>query len=316
MVSPKMIHRGSWGLFLAGAILLGRNAGSGVLSFSATTRTGSRRLALDAVPRTTSCSNNLNHFKNLGPVISRTAPTTRQQQQQRGRTAFFLLAAAKDESGPSPDADLVVSVDDTFSEEEKKEAVGNLVADDEWAGLSMELGEIVKKAVVEDLKNNARDFLGSDDYSFGDLSKEVDSRVKQGVADLRGKDTYEVGDLVLSLDEMSKSFTEDLTGKPYETGDLSREIDSRIKRAVADYVGKDEYEAGDLTKAVAAKVSARVEELIGDYQFGDISREVERRRREWVKDFLGEEAAENYQFGDVSTNFWSGLETLFVLAGS
>lgn len=50
------------------------------------------------------------------------------------------------------------------SEEEKKEAVGNLVADDEWMGLSMELGELVRTAVIEDLKSNAKDFLGKDDY--------------------------------------------------------------------------------------------------------------------------------------------------------
>lgn len=50
------------------------------------------------------------------------------------------------------------------SEEEKKQAVGNLVADDEWMGLSMELGELVRVAVVEDLKKNARDFLGKDEY--------------------------------------------------------------------------------------------------------------------------------------------------------
>ena len=110
MVSLKMIHRGSWGLFLAGAILLGSNAGSGVLSFSATSTAGLSRLALDVVPRSTSCSHN--HHQNLGPMISSTAPTTRQQRRRRrGRTAFFLLAAVKEEGEPSSDADLVVSED-------------------------------------------------------------------------------------------------------------------------------------------------------------------------------------------------------------
>lgn len=33
---------------------------------------------------------------------------------------------------------------------------------------------------------------------------------------------------------------------------------------------------------------------------GDISREVENRRRAWVNDFLGEEAAKNYEFGDIT----------------
>jgi len=214
----------------------------------------------------------------------------------RGRT-IASLSASPDLS----DEDKEGAIE--LSEEAKKEAVGNLVEDDEWAGLTMELGDIVKKAVEEDLKKNAREFLGKDDYKLGDVSKEIDSRVKQGVADLRGKESYEVGDLVLTLDEMSKSMTEELTGKPYETGDLSREIDSRIKSAVADYCGKDAYEVGDLSRAVASKVSETVDELVGDYEFGDISREVERRRREWVKDFLGEDAAASYQFGDISKKF-------------
>ena len=196
--------------------------------------------------------------------------------------------------------------------EEQKEIVGNLVADDEWAGVTMELSELVQRAVVEDLKGKTREFLnGKESYEFGDVSKEIDARVKKGVADLRGKEDYEVGDLVLSLDKMSKDFTEDLTGKPYEAGDLSVEIDKRVKGAVAQYVGKDTYEAGDLTKAVSEKVKVRVEDLTKNYKFGDISAEIERRRKDWVKDFLGEEAAANYKFGDISrklANEFTGKE--------
>mmetsp|Transcript_112978 Transcript_112978/g.315693 ORF Transcript_112978/g.315693 Transcript_112978/m.315693 type:complete len:319 (-) Transcript_112978:138-1094(-) len=183
----------------------------------------------------------------------------------------------------------------------KKERVGNLVADDEWEGLGMELSELVRIAVIEDLKKKSRDFLGKDEYKVGDISKEVDVRVKQEVANLRGKEEYELGDFVLAMDEMSKSMTEELTGKPYEAGDLSREIDSRVKGAVAEFCGKDEYEVGDLTSEVSKRVQTRVEEFVGkDYEFGDISREIENRRRAWVKDFLGEEAANEYQFGDIT----------------
>jgi hypothetical protein len=72
------------------------------------------------------------------------------------------------------------------SESEKKEAVGNLVEDDEWMGLSMELGELVRTAIIEDLKKNARDFLGKEEYKVGDISKEIDTRVKEEVARFRG----------------------------------------------------------------------------------------------------------------------------------
>jgi hypothetical protein len=33
---------------------------------------------------------------------------------------------------------------------------------------------------------------------------------------------------------------------------------------------------------------------------GSVSREIQKRRKDWVKNFLGDEAAENYQFGDIT----------------
>jgi uncharacterized membrane protein YcjF (UPF0283 family) len=72
--------------------------------------------------------------------------------------------------------------------EQKKVVVGNLVAEDEWNGLTMELAELVRLSIVEDLKKNARDFLGKDDYKLGDFSKEIDSRVKDQVAMMRDKE--------------------------------------------------------------------------------------------------------------------------------
>lgn len=218
-------------------------------------------------------------------------------------TRSIRTAASADEDAVADAAEIDRTRVDSKLDEPTKNAIGNLVADDEWTGVTMELSELVKKAVIEDIKSKGRDFLGKDQYKLGDLSKEIDARVKQGVADIRGKEEYEVGDLIITLDEMSKIMTEQLTGKPYEVGDLSREIDRRVKKSVASYVGKDEYEAGDLTRAISEKVLTRVDELTANYEFGDISREVERRRREWVKDFLGEEAAANYKFGDISKKF-------------
>ena len=229
--------------------------------------------------------------------------TQRQHALTNGQ-ATTLTAMADDET--IVDAEVVndeSSMVIPTTMQEKKDAIGNLVADDEWAGVTMELGELVKKAVLEDIKAKGREFLGKEEYRVGDLSKEIDARVKQGVADIRGKPEYEVGDLVITLDQMSKNMTEQLTGKPYEVGDLSKELDRRIKNAVAAYVGKEEYEAGDLTRAVTEKVTTRVDDLLVNYEFGAISREVNRRRVEWVKSFLGEEAAANYKFGDVSKKF-------------
>jgi hypothetical protein len=125
------------------------------------------------------------------------------------------------------------------TEKVTEERVGNLVADDEWLGLTMELTELVRVAVIEDIKKNAREFIGKDDYKIGDLSKELDARIKTEVAKFRGKEEYELGDLALALDEMSKELTCELTGKDdYEFGDLSKEIDKRVKKAAAEFCGE------------------------------------------------------------------------------
>lgn len=209
----------------------------------------------------------------------------------------------QDDSAPAVDVEVIqdVEVMKFASEEEKKDAVGNLVEDDEWMGLTMELTELIRLSVIEDVKKNARDFLGSDQYKIGDISKEIDVRVKREVALLRGKDDYELGDLVLAADEMSKKFTEELTGKPYKAGDLSVELDTRIKSAVAQFCGKDTYVVGDLTYEISRRVKSGLKEFTGkDYEFGDVSRELNSRRKAWMKNTLGEDALENYEFGDLS----------------
>jgi hypothetical protein len=117
-------------------------------------------------------------------------------------------------------AESVQSIQENSSgEQEREEQVGNLVADDEWMGLSMELTELVRVAIIEEAKKSTRDFLGKDEYKVGDIAKELDSRVKQEVALLRDKDEYELGDLTLALDAISKNMTCTLTGKEeYEAG--------------------------------------------------------------------------------------------------
>eukprot|EP01083_Nonionella_stella_P294915 1002320_1 len=64
---------------------------------------------------------------------------------------------------------------------EEVEEVGNLVADDEWLGLGMELSELVRVAVIEEAKKNTSEFIGKDDYKVGDITKEIDDRVKVSV---------------------------------------------------------------------------------------------------------------------------------------
>jgi len=180
--------------------------------------------------------------------------------------------------------------------------VVSLIEDDEWSGLSMELGTLITTAVREDLKKSARDFIGKDEYAFGDLTKEVDARVKAEVARLRDKDDYELGDFSLLLDQVVKDTVCEYVGKDageYEFGDLSIQIDKTVKQSVATFCGKEQYEVGDLSREVAARVSQVAADFAGNdtYEFGDVSKELNRRREVWVKDFIGDK---EYEFGDVT----------------
>ena len=49
----------------------------------------------------------------------------------------------------------------------EEESIGNLVADDEWNGLGMELTEVVRVAIIEDVKKSTSGFIGKDDYKVG-----------------------------------------------------------------------------------------------------------------------------------------------------
>jgi len=70
-------------------------------------------------------------------------------------------AEIKEEVSSSPeDSSDVETVEAIVLSAEEEKELGNLVANEEWSGLSMELTEVIATAVVEDLKKNSRDFLG------------------------------------------------------------------------------------------------------------------------------------------------------------
>mmetsp|Transcript_2303 Transcript_2303/g.4901 ORF Transcript_2303/g.4901 Transcript_2303/m.4901 type:complete len:312 (+) Transcript_2303:128-1063(+) len=243
------------------------------------------------------------------PIIAASRATSTVSATRRPTRLYEAEGAASADDANKAAEDALAEADaalQSMSVEEQKETVGNLVADDEWMGLSMELTELVRTSIIQDVKSKTKDFIGKDDYKVGDISKELDSRIKDEVANLRGKDEYELGDLSVALDKMAKDYTMELTGKDtYETGDLSKELDKRVKDSVAQFCGKadgSEYEFGDLTREVNKRVKNRVSEFTGkdEYSFGDISKELENKRQQWVKDTLGEEAAANYEFGDLT----------------
>lgn len=164
-----------------------------------------------------------------------------------------------------------------------------MVLDDEWEELRLELTAAVKEAVLADLK----------DVDSVSISEEVESRIMDEVAKMRGKDAYESGDLVAAMGSVAKLAVQEVTGiAEYE----AKEAKARVETALAAFTGKESYEFGDVSRELDRRVKERVSDFTGkpDYTFGDISAEIERRRKEWVRDFLGQDAAENYQFGDIT----------------
>jgi len=126
------------------------------------------------------------------------------------RSVFTL----SDGDGPSKEDEAALAdMSSALTVSEKQEVVGNLVADDEYLGLTMELTELVRLSIKEELKGRVREFTGSDDYKIGDISKTLDARIKDEVAQLRGKEEYELGDLSIALDTMAKEEVQRLTGK-------------------------------------------------------------------------------------------------------
>jgi hypothetical protein len=57
-----------------------------------------------------------------------------------------------------------IDVSSSTLSEEETEKIGNLVADDEWMGLTMELSELVRVAVIQDVKTKTSEFIGKDEY--------------------------------------------------------------------------------------------------------------------------------------------------------
>ena len=130
----------------------------------------------------------------------------------RWRTAAPCLEEPAGELAPVGDG-AVVEGQTTKMTAQEIEEVGNLVADDEWLGLTMELAIVMRSAVRESTKGAVREFTGSDEYKVGDISKEMDARIKDEVAKLRGKDEYELGDLSIALDGLVKEEVKKLSGK-------------------------------------------------------------------------------------------------------
>ena len=95
----------------------------------------------------------------------------------------------------------------------------------------------------------------------------------------------------------SQSFI--LSTPSLQFGDLSVEIDKRVKDSVAEFCGKDTYSPGDLSKELAKRTKSGILKYTGkdSYKFGDITAKA-------IKDYTGKD---DYQFGDVTKKLMGNL---------
>ena len=77
------------------------------------------------------------------------SPSTRRQRTTT--VAVYSSSSSSSSSSDDDDKDAIIDVTGTLAEpttkEEKDSAVGNLVVNDEWEGLTMELSDLIQTAV-------------------------------------------------------------------------------------------------------------------------------------------------------------------------
>jgi len=134
--------------------------------------------------------------------------------------------------------------------------------------MASDASSCVQQAVAEGLT----DFIGKEDYEFGDVTKEINKRANKATAAL---DDIYLDDVAKELELASQAAVTSFTGKEqYEFGDISKTVADKATSAVADFTGKEDYKFGDVTKAALEKGGDAVKQFTGkdEYQFGDITK--------------------------------------------
>lgn len=82
--------------------------------------------------------------------------------------------------------------------------------------------------------------------------------MKELVCEMSGKDQYEFGDLSIEIDKKVKESVAQFCGEEtYEFGMLSKELAKRMKSGVANYTGKSGYKFGDITKTAVKNLTGK-----------------------------------------------------------
>lgn len=118
------------------------------------------------------------------------------------------------------------------------------------------------------------------------------------------KDSFSSSTVVEDL----KSSTREFIGKDeYKVGDISKEVDARVKDEVAKLRNKDAYELGDFVLAMDELSKKYTEELTGKpYEPGDLSTHLDTNIKASVAKFCGKD---EYTPGDLTREMTSRINT-------
>jgi hypothetical protein len=134
-----------------------------------------------------------------------------------------------------------------------------------------------------------------------ELSGLVRELVTSKVRAFTDKPTYSLGDLSIEIDRRIKAEVATLRKKDdYEIGDLTLALDEMAKGEVARWAGKAEYETGDISREIARRTTHAVYQFAGEAGSDSLRAEIARRNEriaERVREFTGKP---DYQLGDIA----------------
>lgn len=127
--------------------------------------------------------------------------------------------------------------------------------------------------------------------------------VKRQLRTFTGKENLKVGDLSKEVDRRVKDKVAKLRNKSeYELFDLTLAMDEIAKNYTETLTGKP-YEPDDLSIELDKRIKAKVAEFCSKdtYEFGDLTKEVMRRIEKRTLEFVNKsESGKSYEFGDIS----------------
>eukprot|EP01083_Nonionella_stella_P005700 16456_1 len=203
------------------------------------------------------------------------------------------------------------------------DAITRKISDDEWTAL----GSVIAEAMYETILDVGDDALKrrgwADRMSVTDrIAEEVSESVEKTLRKVRHQPSgsFDRGphplpeELVTSLQTLLRHELGTIVGLDegaqfdHDGRDLSLIVLSSASDAIESYCGISDIDAPffDLSDEMEHRIRDRRRELLVEHSkgyesVGDVAEDIERSRRGWTRRVLGNKAANNYEFGEVTT---------------